>query len=65
MSLAIATTVFALVFPAELPDKTALATLILGTRVPAGLRFAAVAAAFALHVGFVILAGVSLAAAIW
>ena len=32
MSLAIAATVFAVIFPAELPDKTALASLILGSR---------------------------------
>jgi putative Ca2+/H+ antiporter (TMEM165/GDT1 family) len=48
---------FAVIFPAELPDKTALASLMLGTRYRASLVFAGVAAAFALHVVLAIVAG--------
>jgi Ca2+/H+ antiporter, TMEM165/GDT1 family len=57
VSLAVAVTVFAVIFPAELPDKTALASLILGSRYRPGYVFAGVAAAFALHVGLAIAAG--------
>jgi putative Ca2+/H+ antiporter (TMEM165/GDT1 family) len=57
MSLAIAGTVFAVIFLSELPDKTALASLILGSRYRPGYVFAGVAAAFALHVGLAIAAG--------
>jgi Ca2+/H+ antiporter, TMEM165/GDT1 family len=38
VSLAVAGTVFALLLPAELPDKTALASLILGSRYGPGFR---------------------------
>ncbi|GHB38626.1 UPF0016 family membrane protein [Streptomyces cirratus] len=48
---------FGVVFLAELPDKTALAGLMLGTRYRASYVFAGVAAAFALHVGLAIAAG--------
>ncbi|MFD6420181.1 TMEM165/GDT1 family protein [Streptomyces sp. NPDC060194] len=41
---------FALIFLAELPDKTALAGLMLGTRYKASYVFVGVAAAFAVHV---------------
>ena len=51
MSLAIAATVFAVIFLAELPDKTALASLILGSRYRPSYVFAGVASAFAVHVG--------------
>ncbi len=61
MSLAIAATVFAVIFTAELPDKTALASLILGSRYRPTWVFAGVAAAFAVHVGLAIAAGSLLA----
>jgi putative Ca2+/H+ antiporter (TMEM165/GDT1 family) len=57
VNFAIAATVFAVIFPAELPDKTALASLILGSRYRPGYVFAGVAAAFAVHVGLAIAAG--------
>jgi putative Ca2+/H+ antiporter (TMEM165/GDT1 family) len=57
MSLAIAATVFAVIFLAELPDKTALASLILGSRYRPSWVFAGVAAGFAVHVGLAIAAG--------
>jgi putative Ca2+/H+ antiporter (TMEM165/GDT1 family) len=61
MSLAIAATVFAVIFTAELPDKTALASLLLGSRYRPSWVFAGVAAAFAVHVGLAIAAGSLLA----
>lgn len=61
MSLAIAATVFAVIFPAELPDKTALASLMLGSRYRLWPVFTGVAAAFAVHVGLAIAAGSLLA----
>ena len=57
MSLAVAATVFAVILLAELPDKTALASLILGSRYRPGYVFAGVAAAFTVHVGLAIAAG--------
>jgi putative Ca2+/H+ antiporter (TMEM165/GDT1 family) len=57
VSLAVAVTALAVIFPAELPDKTALASLILGSRYRAGHVFAGVAAAFAVHVGLAVAAG--------
>jgi Ca2+/H+ antiporter, TMEM165/GDT1 family len=48
---------FALVFAAELPDKTAIAGLILGTRYRPLWVFAGVAAAFTVHVVLAIVAG--------
>jgi putative Ca2+/H+ antiporter (TMEM165/GDT1 family) len=57
MSLAIVATVFAVIFLAELPDKTALASLILGSRYQPVYVFSGVAAAFAVHVGLAIAAG--------
>ena len=53
----IALTVFGLVFIAELPDKTALASLILGARYRSSLVFTGVAGAFAFHVALAIAAG--------
>jgi len=53
----VAVTTFALVFPAELPDKTAIASLILGTRYPPSWVFAGVAAAFAVHAALAVTAG--------
>ena len=52
-----ALTTFALVFPAELPDKTAIASLILGTRYPPSWVFAGVAAAFTVHAALAVTAG--------
>lgn len=49
--------VFGVIFLAELPDKTALASLMLGTRYRASYVFAGVAAAFAVHVALAIAAG--------
>jgi putative Ca2+/H+ antiporter (TMEM165/GDT1 family) len=61
MNLAIAATVFAVIFTAELPDKTALASLILGSRYRPSYVFAGIAAAFAVHTGLAIAAGSLLA----
>lgn len=49
--------VFGVVFLAELPDKTALAGLVLGTRYRASYVFVGVAAAFLLHVVLAVAAG--------
>jgi putative Ca2+/H+ antiporter (TMEM165/GDT1 family) len=57
MNLAVVATCFALIFVAELPDKTALASLVLGTRYRAGFVFAGAAAAFAVHVVLAVGAG--------
>jgi putative Ca2+/H+ antiporter (TMEM165/GDT1 family) len=57
VNLAVMATTFALVFVAELPDKTALASLVLGSRYPPGFAFAGVAAAFAVHVTGALVAG--------
>jgi putative Ca2+/H+ antiporter (TMEM165/GDT1 family) len=56
-SFTVAAIVFGVVFLAELPDKTALAGLMLGTRYRASYVFAGVAAAFVVHVGLAIAAG--------
>lgn len=56
-SFTVAAVVFGVVFLAELPDKTALAGLMLGTRYRASYVFAGVAAAFAVHVILAIAAG--------
>ncbi|MEV6393689.1 TMEM165/GDT1 family protein [Streptomyces sp. NPDC051907] len=48
---------FGVVFLAELPDKTALAGLMLGARYRASYVFVGVAAAFAVHVALAIAAG--------
>jgi putative Ca2+/H+ antiporter (TMEM165/GDT1 family) len=55
--------VFGIVFVAELPDKTALASLVLGTRYRPGAVLAGVAAAFALHVIIAVAAGSALSLA--
>ena len=57
ISFTVTALVFGVVFLAELPDKTALAGLVLGTRYRASYVFAGVAAAFALHVGLAVAAG--------
>lgn len=61
MNLALLATVFGIVFVAELPDKTALASLVLGTRYRPGVVFVGVAAAFAIHVVLAVAAGSLLA----
>ncbi|MCH0539016.1 TMEM165/GDT1 family protein [Streptomyces sp. MUM 203J] len=57
LSLTVVTITFGVVFLAELPDKTALAGLMLGTRYRASYVFAGVAAAFAVHVALAVAAG--------
>jgi putative Ca2+/H+ antiporter (TMEM165/GDT1 family) len=57
MSLAVLATVFGIIFVAELPDKTTLASLVLGTKYRPGHVFVGVAAAFAVHVVLAIVAG--------
>ena len=57
MSLTIAAITFGIIFLAELPDKTALASLMLGTRYRGSYVFAGVAAAFAVHVALAVAAG--------
>jgi putative Ca2+/H+ antiporter (TMEM165/GDT1 family) len=57
LSLAICLTAFGLVLPAELPDKTTVAALVLGTRHRPLPVFAGVAAAFAVHVSLAVVAG--------
>lgn len=48
---------FGVILPAELPDKTALAVLVLGARYRALYVFAGAAAAFAVHVALALVAG--------
>jgi putative Ca2+/H+ antiporter (TMEM165/GDT1 family) len=60
-SLTIAAIAFGVVFLAELPDKTALAGLVLGTRYRASYVFCGVAVAFAVHVVLAVAAGSVLA----
>jgi putative Ca2+/H+ antiporter (TMEM165/GDT1 family) len=57
MSLAVAATAFAVIFFAELPDKTALASLVLGSRFRPSYVFAGVAAAFTVHAALAVTAG--------
>jgi Ca2+/H+ antiporter, TMEM165/GDT1 family len=57
LDLAVIATVFALVFVSELPDKTAVAGLMLGTRFPICWVFAGMAAAFLTHVLVAVAAG--------
>ncbi|MFG2607728.1 TMEM165/GDT1 family protein [Streptomyces sp. NPDC048514] len=57
ISITVTALVFGVIFLAELPDKTALAGLVLGTRYRAGYVFAGVAAAFLLHVVLAVAAG--------
>ena len=57
LDLAVIATVFGLVFVAELPDKTAVAGLVLGTKFPARWVFAGVAGAFLVHVVIATAAG--------
>ncbi|MFF8472339.1 TMEM165/GDT1 family protein [Streptomyces sp. NPDC015414] len=57
ISITVTAIVFGIVFLAELPDKTALAGLVLGTRYRASYVFAGVAAAFLVHVVLAVAAG--------
>jgi putative Ca2+/H+ antiporter (TMEM165/GDT1 family) len=57
ISLSVLALTFGVVLLAELPDKTALAGLVLGTRYRASHVFAGVAAAFLLHVALAVAAG--------
>src|SRR6202011_5022955 len=61
VNFALIPTVFAIIFLAELPDKTALASLVLGTRYRPLYVFAGTAAAFAAHVVLAVAAGSLLA----
>ena len=56
MDLTVALTVLALIFLAELPDKTALASLVLGTRYRPLYVSVGAACAFTVHVGLAIAA---------
>jgi len=60
-SITVIAVVFGVIFLAELPDKTALASLMLGTRYRASYVFVGVAAAFVVHVALAIAAGSLLA----
>ncbi|MFE6869783.1 TMEM165/GDT1 family protein [Kitasatospora sp. NPDC057692] len=57
MSLTVAAITFGIIFLSELPDKTALASLMLGAKYRASYVFAGIAAAFALQVGIALVAG--------
>ena len=48
---------FLIVLPAELPDKTVLACLVMGSRYRPAFVFAGAAAAFAAHVAIAVTAG--------
>jgi putative Ca2+/H+ antiporter (TMEM165/GDT1 family) len=61
VSITVAAITFGIIFLAELPDKTALASLVLGTRYRASYVFTGIAAAFAVQVGLAIAAGSLLA----
>jgi putative Ca2+/H+ antiporter (TMEM165/GDT1 family) len=61
VNLTVLLIVFGIIFVAELPDKTALASLMLGTRYRASYVFAGVAGAFAVHVALAVAAGSLLA----
>lgn len=57
MSVTATLATFATILPAELPDKTILACLILSSRYRASYVFAGAAAAFAVHVGLAVAVG--------
>ncbi|MBV8542071.1 MAG: TMEM165/GDT1 family protein [Pseudonocardiales bacterium] len=63
VNLTLLAAVFGVIFVAELPDKTALASLVLGIRYRSGFVFLGVAAAFALHVIIAVAAGSALSLA--
>jgi len=56
-SIAVALTTFAVILLAELPDKTALASLVLGTRYRSAPVLGGIAAGFAVHVVLAVVAG--------
>lgn len=57
ISLTLATTVFAVIFLAELPDKSLFASLVLSTRYKPSWVWAGVSAAFVVHVVIAVAAG--------
>jgi putative Ca2+/H+ antiporter (TMEM165/GDT1 family) len=57
LDFAVIATVFGLVFVGELPDKTAVAGLVLGTKYPWRWAFVGIAAAFLTHVVIAVTAG--------
>ncbi len=57
MQLGLILGVFALIFVAELPDKTMIATLIMGSQYRPVLVWIGATAAFAIHAGIAVLAG--------
>lgn len=57
MNVLVALTVFAAIFPAELPDKTFVATLVLSTRFPAFPVWCGAAAAFVVQTAVAVAAG--------
>lgn len=57
MNLAVIITAFLIILPAELPDKTIIACLVLGSRFRPGYVFAGAAAAFALQAALAVMAG--------
>jgi putative Ca2+/H+ antiporter (TMEM165/GDT1 family) len=61
VNVLVALTVFAAIFPAELPDKTFVATLVLSTRFPALPVWCGGAAAFVVQTGVAVAAGGALA----
>jgi Ca2+/H+ antiporter, TMEM165/GDT1 family len=63
VNLSLLAAVFGIIFVAELPDKTTLASLVLGTRYRPGFVFFGIAAAFALHVIIAVAAGSALSLA--
>lgn len=62
MSIGVLLTVFALILPAELPDKTMVATLVLATRFPAVPVMIGVALGFVAQAGIAVAAGSAIAA---
>ena len=57
MDLAVALTTFLVIFPAELPDKSLFASLVLGTRFRPLPVYCGVAAAFGVHVAIAVTIG--------
>lgn len=57
IDLGVLATTIAVIFPAELPDKTFIATLVLATRFPRRAVWLGVVAAFAVQVTIAVLAG--------
>ena len=57
MNLAVIITAFLIILPAELPDKTVIACLVLGSRFRPGYVFAGAAAAFAVQAALAVMVG--------